>query len=446
MTIRLAINGFGRIGRNVLRALYTGHYREQLQVVAINDLGDAAVNAHLFQYDSVHGRFPGEVEHDAESLRVMGDRIAVSAIRNPAELPWKSLGVDIVLECTGLFTSRDKAAAHLQAGAGKVLISAPGKDVDATVVYGVNHEVLRASHRIVSNASCTTNCLAPVAQVLHRELGIEHGLMTTIHAYTNDQNLSDVYHPDLYRARSATQSMIPTKTGAAEAVGLVLPELAGKLTGLAVRVPVINVSLVDLTVQVARDTSVDEVNRLLREASEGSRCSATTPSRWCRWISITTRARRSSTPTTPRSAAGWSRRWPGTTTSGASPTACWTAPWRWPPPATDAPQRNLRRPRACNASRRRSASARISRCSALSARFQARISWRVRPQPRHTSASNSQILMQGLFKRSPFFGADRNRSSPVTSRQAAGRRPGGNDYRADRAARGHSASASRRLS
>ncbi len=395
MTIRLAINGFGRIGRNVLRALYTGHYREQLQVVAINDLGDAAVNAHLFQYDSVHGRFPGEVEHDAESLRVMGDRIAVSAIRNPAELPWKSLGVDIVLECTGLFTSRDKAAAHLQAGAGKVLISAPGKDVDATVVYGVNHEVLRASHRIVSNASCTTNCLAPVAQVLHRELGIEHGLMTTIHAYTNDQNLSDVYHPDLYRARSATQSMIPTKTGAAEAVGLVLPELAGKLTGLAVRVPVIKVSLVDLTVQVARDTSV---------------------------------------------------RWPGTTTSGASPTACWTAPWRWPPPATDAPQRNLRRPRACNASRRRSASARISRCSALSARFQARISWRVRPQPRHTSASNSQILMQGLFKRSPFFGADRNRSSPVTSRQAAGRRPGGNDYRADRAARGHSASASRRLS
>lgn len=270
MTIRLAINGFGRIGRNVLRALYTGHYREQLQVVAINDLGDAAVNAHLFQYDSVHGHFPGEVEHDAESLRVMGDRIAVSAIRNPAELPWKSLGVDIVLECTGLFTSRDKAAAHLQAGAGKVLISAPGKDVEATVVYGVNHEVLRASHRIVSNASCTTNCLAPVAQVLHRELGIEHGLMTTIHAYTNDQNLSDVYHPDLYRARSATQSMIPTKTGAAEAVGLVLPELAGKLTGLAVRVPVINVSLVDLTVQVARDTSVDEVNRLLREASEGS--------------------------------------------------------------------------------------------------------------------------------------------------------------------------------
>lgn len=270
MTIRLAINGFGRISRNVLRALYTGHYREQLQVVAINDLGDAAVNAHLFQCDSVHGRFPGEVEHDAESLRVMGDRIAVSAIRNPTELPWKSLGVDIVLECTGLFTSRDKAAAHLQAGAGKVLISAPGKDVDATVVYGVNHEVLRASHRIVSNASCTTNCLAPVAQVLHRELGIEHGLMTTIHAYTNDQNLSDVYHPDLYRARSATQSMIPTKTGAAEAVGQVLPELAGKLTGLAVRVPVINVSLVDLTVQVARDTSVDEVNRLLREASEGS--------------------------------------------------------------------------------------------------------------------------------------------------------------------------------
>lgn len=270
MTIRLAINGFGRIGRNVLRALYSGPYRQHLQVVAINDLGDAAINAHLFQFDSVHGRFAGHVEHDAESLRVEGDRIAVTAIRNPAELPWKALGVDIVLECTGRFTSRDKAVAHLQAGARQVLISAPGQGVDATVVFGVNDSILRAEHRIVSNASCTTNCLAPVAQVLHRELGIEHGLMTTIHAYTNDQHLTDVYHNDPYRARSATQSMIPTKTGAAEAVGLVLPELAGKLTGLAVRVPVINVSLVDLTVQVARDTSAQEVNALLERASEGS--------------------------------------------------------------------------------------------------------------------------------------------------------------------------------
>lgn len=270
MTIRLAINGFGRIGRNVLRALYSGTYREHLQVVAINDLGDAAINAHLLQYDSVHGRFPSRVEHDAETLRVEGDAIVVTAIRNPAELPWKALEVDIVLECTGLFTSREKAAAHLQAGARKVLVSAPGQGADATVVFGVNEGVLRPEHQIVSNASCTTNCLAPIAQVLHRELGIEHGLMTTIHAYTNDQNLSDVYHSDPYRARSATQSMIPTRTGAAEAVGLVLPELVGKLTGLAVRVPVINVSLVDLTVQVARDTSTEEVNALFERASQGS--------------------------------------------------------------------------------------------------------------------------------------------------------------------------------
>ncbi|QRY78745.1 type I glyceraldehyde-3-phosphate dehydrogenase [Pseudomonas sp. PDNC002] len=268
MTIRLAINGFGRIGRNVLRALYSGGYRQHLQVVAINDLVDAAINAHLLQFDSVHGRFPGQVEHDAESLRVEGDVIVVTAIRDPAQLPWKALEVDIVLECTGHFTSRDKAAAHLQAGARQVLISAPGHGVDATVVYGVNEGILRAEHQIVSNASCTTNCLAPVAQVLHRELGIEHGLMTTIHAYTNDQNLSDVYHSDPYRARSATQSMIPTKTGAAEAVGLVLPELAGKLTGLAVRVPVINVSLVDLTVQVGRDTSAQEINELMERACE----------------------------------------------------------------------------------------------------------------------------------------------------------------------------------
>ncbi|SDK03722.1 type I glyceraldehyde-3-phosphate dehydrogenase [Pseudomonas indica] len=270
MTLRIAINGFGRIGRNVLRALYCGAYRQHLQVVAINDLGDTAINAHLFRYDSVHGAFDGVVEADQENLIVNGDRIAVSAIRNPAELPWRALGVDVVFECTGLFTDRDKAAAHLTAGARKVIISAPAKGADYTVVYGVNHDGLRQSHQIVSNASCTTNCLAPVAQVLHRELGIEHGLMTTIHAYTNDQNLSDVYHSDPYRARSATQSMIPTKTGAAEAVGLVLPELAGKLTGMAVRVPVINVSLVDLTVELQRETSAGEVNALMKAASEQS--------------------------------------------------------------------------------------------------------------------------------------------------------------------------------
>ncbi|MBU3057113.1 type I glyceraldehyde-3-phosphate dehydrogenase [Pseudomonas indica] len=270
MTLRIAINGFGRIGRNVLRALYSGAYRQHLQVVAINDLGDTAINAHLFRYDSVHGAFDGVVEADQENLIVNGDRIAVSAIRNPAELPWRALGVDVVFECTGLFTDRDKAAAHLTAGARKVIISAPAKGADYTVVYGVNHDGLRQSHQIVSNASCTTNCLAPVAQVLHRELGIEHGLMTTIHAYTNDQNLSDVYHSDPYRARSATQSMIPTKTGAAEAVGLVLPELAGKLTGMAVRVPVINVSLVDLTVELQRETSAGEVNALMKAASEQS--------------------------------------------------------------------------------------------------------------------------------------------------------------------------------
>ena len=270
MTLRIAINGFGRIGRNVLRALYTQNYRQHLQVVAINDLGDSAINAHLLQYDSVHGHFPEEVKVDGESLWIKGDRIAVSAIRNPAELPWKTHQVDVVLECTGLFTERDKAAAHLAAGARKVLISAPAKGADATVVYGVNEQVLTPDMQIISNASCTTNCLAPVAQVLQRELGIEQGLMTTIHAYTNDQNLSDVYHSDPYRARSATQSMIPTKTGAAEAVGLVLPELAGKLTGMAVRVPVINVSLVDLTLQVKRETTAEEVNALLKAASEKS--------------------------------------------------------------------------------------------------------------------------------------------------------------------------------
>lgn len=271
MTIRIAINGFGRIGRNVLRALYTQDYRQHLQVVAINDLGDSQMNAHLLKYDTVHGTFDATVEHDEQSLTVNGDRIAVSAIRTPAELPWKDHQVDVVFECTGFFTDREKAAGHLTAGARKVIISAPAKGVDATVVYGVNHQVLRQSHQIISNASCTTNCLAPVAQVLHRELGIEAGLMTTIHAYTNDQNLIDVYHTDPYRARSATQSMIPSKTGAAEAVGLVLPELAGKLTGMAVRVPVINVSLVDLTLNVGRQASAEDVNALLKQASEQSK-------------------------------------------------------------------------------------------------------------------------------------------------------------------------------
>lgn len=271
MTLRIAINGFGRIGRNVLRALYTQGYRQDLQVVAINDLGDSEMNAHLLRFDTVHGPFSGTVECDKDSLTVNGDRISVSAIRNPAELPWKAQDIDVVFECTGLFTSRDKAAAHLTAGARKVIISAPASGADATIVYGVNHDTLRQSHQIISSASCTTNCLAPVAQVLHRELGIENGLMTTVHAYTNDQNLIDVYHTDPYRARSATQSMIPSKTGAAEAVGLVLPELAGKLTGMAVRVPVINVSLVDLTVTLKRETTVDEVNALMKEASQHSK-------------------------------------------------------------------------------------------------------------------------------------------------------------------------------
>jgi glyceraldehyde 3-phosphate dehydrogenase len=271
MTLRIAINGFGRIGRNVLRALYTQGYRQDLQIVAINDLGDSAINAHLLKYDTVHGPFEASVEHDEESLTVNGDRIAVSAIRNPADLPWAAESVDVVFECTGLFTDRAKAAAHLSAGARKVIISAPAKGADATIVYGVNHEILRQNHHIISSASCTTNCLAPVAQVLHRELGIESGLMTTIHAYTNDQNLTDVYHSDPYRARSATQNMIPSKTGAAEAVGLVLPELAGKLTGMAVRVPVINVSLVDLTVHLKREASAEAVNALFKAASQGSR-------------------------------------------------------------------------------------------------------------------------------------------------------------------------------
>ncbi|MFO7527768.1 MAG: type I glyceraldehyde-3-phosphate dehydrogenase [Marinobacter sp.] len=270
MTIRIAINGFGRIGRNVLRALYENNYRNQLQVVAINDLGDAETNAHLLKYDSVHGRFDGVVNHDAESLTVNGDRIAITAIRNPEELPWKNFHVDVVFECTGLFTKRDKAAAHLSAGARKVIISAPSPDADAMVVYGVNHNILEAGHDVISNASCTTNCLAPVADALHKAVGIESGLMTTIHSYTNDQKLSDVYHSDLYRARSATQSMIPTKTGAAAAIGKVIPDLDGKLDGLAVRVPTINVSLVDFGFIAGRDTSVEEINEAVRSAAKSN--------------------------------------------------------------------------------------------------------------------------------------------------------------------------------
>ncbi|SNB55215.1 glyceraldehyde 3-phosphate dehydrogenase [Marinobacter sp. es.042] len=268
MTIRIAINGFGRIGRNVLRALYENNYRSQLQVVAINDLGDAETNAHLLKYDSVHGRFEADVSHDSESLTVNGDRIAITALRNPEELPWKDHRVDVVFECTGLFTKRDKAAAHLKAGARKVIISAPSPDADAMIVYGVNHETLTTNHEIISNASCTTNCLAPVVEALHKAIGIESGLMTTIHSYTNDQKLSDVYHSDLYRARSATQSMIPTKTGAAAAIGKVIPELEGKLDGLAVRVPTINVSLVDFGFIASRETTVDEVNEAIKTAAE----------------------------------------------------------------------------------------------------------------------------------------------------------------------------------
>ena len=270
MTIRVAINGYGRIGRNILRAHYEGGKKHPIEVVAINDLGDAKINAHLTQYDTAHGRFPGTVTVDGDSIVVNGDRIRVLSDRNPAALPWGQLGVDVVLECTGFFTSKEKAAAHLAGGAKKVIISAPGgKDVDATVVYGVNHGVLRASHTVISNASCTTNCLAPLVKPLNDTIGLENGLMTTVHAYTNDQVLTDVMHEDLRRARSATQSMIPTKTGAAAAVGLVLPELNGKLDGYAIRVPTINVSIVDLSFIAARDTTVDEINSIMKKAAEG---------------------------------------------------------------------------------------------------------------------------------------------------------------------------------
>jgi len=268
MTLKVGINGYGRIGRNVLRALYEGDRRAQLQIVAINDLGDAKINAHLTRYDSVHGRFRGEVKIADDALLVSGDRIKVLSERDPAKLPWAALGVEMVFECTGLFTSKAKASKHLEGGAKKVLISAPGgDDVDATIVYGVNQDVLKATQTVISNASCTTNCLAPLAKVLHDALGIKAGVMTTIHSYTNDQVLTDVYHSDLRRARSATQSMIPTKTGAAAAVGLVLPELRGKLDGFAIRVPTINVSMVDLSFIAARATSVDEVNALMKSAA-----------------------------------------------------------------------------------------------------------------------------------------------------------------------------------
>ncbi|KAB7628142.1 type I glyceraldehyde-3-phosphate dehydrogenase [Alkalilimnicola sp. S0819] len=270
MAIKVAINGYGRIGRNILRALYESGRSDEVRIVAVNDLGDARTNAHLTRHDSVHGRFPGDVRVEGEDLLVNGERIRVCAERDPAKLPWKALGVDVVLECTGLFTSREKARAHLQAGARKVVISAPGgEDVDATVVYGVNHRSLTADHAIISNASCTTNCLAPLVKALHDGLGVERGLMTTIHSYTNDQVLSDVYHKDPRRARSATLNQIPTRTGAAAALGLVIPELAGRFDGYAVRVPTANVSLVDLTFTASRDTDAEEVRRIVREASEG---------------------------------------------------------------------------------------------------------------------------------------------------------------------------------
>jgi glyceraldehyde 3-phosphate dehydrogenase len=270
MTIKIGINGYGRIGRNILRALYEGDRRAELEIVAVNDLGDAKTNAHLTRRDTAHGPFPGTVEVDGDSMVVNGDRIRVLAERDPAKLPWGDLGVDIVMESTGLFASKEKASAHLAGGAKKVIISAPaGTSVDATIVYGVNHHTLKASHTVISNASCTTNCLAPLVKPLHEKIGVKHGLMTTIHAYTNDQVLTDVFHSDLRRARAAAMSQIPTKTGAASAVGLVMPDLAGRLDGFAMRVPTINVSVVDLTFVAERQTSIDEINKIMKEASDG---------------------------------------------------------------------------------------------------------------------------------------------------------------------------------
>ncbi len=270
MTVKVAINGYGRIGRNIMRALYESGRTDEISIVAINDLGDANSNAHLTQYDTAHGTFPGTVSVEDGDLVINGDRIKVFAERDPSKLPWAELGVEVVMECTGFFRSRETAGAHITAGAKKVIISAPGQDVDNTIVYGVNDDSLKSSDVIISNASCTTNCLAPLAKVLHDSIGIEHGLMTTIHAYTNDQVLTDVLHSDLRRARSATMSQIPTKTGAAAAVGLVLPELNGKLDGFSMRVPTINVSVVDLTFTASRATTVAEVNAAIKAASEGA--------------------------------------------------------------------------------------------------------------------------------------------------------------------------------
>ncbi|MFM7632748.1 MAG: type I glyceraldehyde-3-phosphate dehydrogenase [Betaproteobacteria bacterium] len=270
MTIKVSINGYGRIGRNILRAHYEGGKQNDIQIVAINDLGNPESNAHLTRYDTAHGKFPGTVAVEGDNMIVNGDKIRVFAQRDPAQIPWGELGVDVVLECTGYFTTKEKASAHLKGGAKKVIISAPGgKDVDATVVYGVNQSVLKSSHTVISNASCTTNCLAPLVKPLNDKIGLLNGLMTTVHAYTNDQVLTDVMHEDLRRARSATMSMIPTKTGAAAAVGLVLPELNGKLDGYAIRVPTINVSVVDLSFIAARDTTVEEVNAIMKEAADG---------------------------------------------------------------------------------------------------------------------------------------------------------------------------------
>ena len=271
MTVRVGINGYGRIGRNILRALYESEKREQIEIVGINDLGDAETNAHLTKYDSAYGTFKETVTVDNDALVIGADKIKVFSERNPADIPWGDLGVDVVHECTGLFTNKKEASKHIESGASKVLISAPaGKDVDATVVYGVNHQILKPKHTVVSNASCTTNCLAPLVQPLHKKIGVESGIMTTVHAYTNDQVLTDIYHNDLRRARSATQSMIPTKTGAATAVGLVLPELMGKLDGYAIRVPTIIVSLVDLTFKATRKTSPEEIDDIIRTQSEGT--------------------------------------------------------------------------------------------------------------------------------------------------------------------------------
>ncbi len=269
MAVKVAINGYGRIGRNIMRALYESGRTDELRIVAINDLGDAETNAHLTRYDTAHGKFPGEIAVDGGDLVINGDRIRVFAERDPSRLPWAELGVEVVHECTGFFRSREAASAHLAAGARKVIISAPGQGVDNTVVYGVNDDTLTASDAIISNASCTTNCLAPLAKVLHEGIGIEKGLMTTIHAYTNDQVLTDVFHKDLRRARSATMSQIPTKTGAAAAVGLVLPELNGRLDGFSMRVPTINVSVVDLSFVASRATTVEEVNAVVKAAADG---------------------------------------------------------------------------------------------------------------------------------------------------------------------------------